>query len=936
MKRIHFILPFLFLLLSVVGFSQNIQVSGKVTDESKTPVVDMTVYLSKAKDSTLIHYATTDEAGLFNLELKAIEEPTFLTFSYIGFKDKIEKFEKLNKPIDLGQVIMMSDSDLLSELVIVTDAPIRVKNDTIEFNASSFKVRPDANVEALLKELPGVEIDANKKITVNGKEVSQILVNGKPFFNTDGTIALQNLPADLIKKIQVTDFKTKSEEFSGRKAKSDNASINLTIDDANNKGLMAKLSAGIGSIIDNKNRYESSGLINYFKGNRKISLLASSNNINSEGFSMDELFDNMGGGRSQMFSFGGRSGGFGGFGSGSGITRTNMVGLNYSDQFFKDLDTNLSYYLRDTQNRNSNRSRVVNLLPDGDFITESQSQRLNNNTNHNANIRLEYKIDPKTKLFINPQITSNNNEFQNVSSSKSMDENGNLFNENSEKSFNSATSFSFRNSIEFNKKLNDNGKNFSLTFENNNSKTTGLGNTNSETIFYQGTQQDDIRNQEEKSHSTEDKYTATAQYTQPINKKTLIDFGYTLDYNNQTDKLNTYNLDDVTNTFSNLNDRLSNQTHTNIITNTPFVGINQDTDKVNWYVNSGINIANFNANAFYMSNDYSVDRKFISPYVRSNFRYKIDKNKSFNVGYNYNVSNPNATQILPYERLNDPLHTYIGNKDLDQAKSHNIRAGFRNYNFQLRTGWNIFANASFYDSQIVSSTIFDENRKRTTTYQNITGAFNAMIYANWNKSHKFDAHTIRYGLGANIQVDKQKGFANGVQFNSDGTTFTPNVYGSWDYGELLTIAPSYNVSFNNTKYTNYQLAETNYVKHHIILQTTTYWPENFTWGNDFSYTYNTNIAQGFQRDYFLWNTAVSYAFLNKALTAKVKVYDVLNQNIGTSRTINPTTIVDQENTVLERYIMFSLTWKFNQFAKAGANRNRGGRMGSHPGMMREL
>ena len=103
----------------------------------------------------------------------------------------------------------------------------------MEFNASSFKVRPDANVEALLKELPGVEIDADKKITVNGKEVTQILVNGKPFFNTDGTIAMQNLPANLIKKIQVTDHKTKREEFSGRNAKSDNASINLTIDEAN-------------------------------------------------------------------------------------------------------------------------------------------------------------------------------------------------------------------------------------------------------------------------------------------------------------------------------------------------------------------------------------------------------------------------------------------------------------------------------------------------------------------------------------------------------------------------------------------------------------------------------------------------------------------------------------------------------------------------------
>ena len=120
-----------------------------------------------------------------------------------------------------------------------------------------------------------------------------------------------------------------------------------------------------------------------------------------------------------------------------------------------------------------------------------------------------------------------------------------------------------------------------------------------------------------------------------------------------------------------------------------------------------------------------------------------------------------------------------------------------------------------------------------------------------------------------------------------------------------------------------------------MLQTTTYWPENFTWGNDFSYTYNSNIAPGFQRDFFLWNTAVSYTFLNKALTAKVKVYDFLNQNIGTSRTINPTSIVDQENTVLERYVMFSVTWKFNQFGNSSNNKSRGSRM-MMPGRMREL
>ncbi|UUV22557.1 outer membrane beta-barrel family protein [Paenimyroides aestuarii] len=935
MKKIQSILFLVFLLLSIHSFAQNIQLKGKVTNEKKEPITDLTVYLSKVKDSTLIQYATTDALGSFAMDLKAVEEPSFLTFSIIGFKDKIEKFDQLNQSKDLGEIVMTTDSDLLSEIVIVTDAPIRVKNDTLEFNASSFKVRPDANVEALLKELPGVEIDANKKITVNGKEVSQILVNGKPFFNTDGSIALQNLPADLIKKVQVTDFKTKSEEFSGRKAKSDNASINLTIDDDKNKGLMAKLSAGIGSIIDDSNRYESSGLINYFQGNRKISVLASSNNINSEGFSMDELFDNMGGGRSQFLSFGSRSGGPFGFGSGTGITRTHMAGFNYSDQFFEDLETNASYYFKDTQNKNNNRSRVINLLPDGDFITESVSQRLNNNTNHNADLRLEYKLNPSTKIFVSPVITANTNELASNSTSASTDGEGNLLNENTEKSFSTTDSFTFKNAIEFNKKFNDKGKNLSVTLENDHSKTTGLGNTNSATLFYQDERPNDIRNQEEQSRSTDDIYTITTEYSQPISEKAFIDFGYTFEHNNQTDRLNTFNFNESTNTFTDFNDRLSNETNTNIVTNTPYVGMNFNSDKIDWFVNSGVNIANFNASAFYMNNNYSVDRKFVAPYIRSNFRYKLDKSKNFNVGYNYNVNNPNATQILPYERLNDPLQTFIGNENLDQVRYHSLRLGFRNYNFQLRSGWSVFLNGSYYDSQIVSFTLFDENRKRTTTYENVAGAFNANLFFHWNKSHKFNEHTIRYGTGTRLSLDKQKGFANGVLYDANGFTFTPNIYGSWDYGELFTLAPSYNVSFNNTKYTNFQLQETSFVRHNLMLQTTTYWPENFTWGNDFSYTYNSNIAPGFQRDFFLWNTAISYAFLNKALTAKVKVYDVLNQNIGTSRTISPTAIIDQENTVLERYVMFSVTWKFNKFANSRNNKNRGS---SHimPGRMREL
>lgn len=925
MKKLLSLLPILLFLLGLSGFSQNIQIKGKVIDEAKTPIADLTVYLSKAKDSTLIQYAATDNAGLFSMNISAVDEPSFLTFSFIGYQDHTEKFEKLKESKDLGTITMKNDSDLLSEIVIVTDAPIRVKTDTLEFNAKSFKVRPDANVEALLKELPGVEIDSDKKITVNGKEVTQILVNGKPFFNTDGTIALQNLPADLIKKVQVTDHKTKAEEFSGRKAKSENASINLTIDEKNNKGLMGKVMAGIGSIMDNSNRYESSGLLNYFQGNRKISILAMSNNINSTGFSMDEIFDNMDGGRSQMYSFGGR---MGGFGSSSGLTRTNMAGFNYSDQFFKDLDVNASYYLNDTQNKNNNRSRTVNLLPDGNFITESESSRLNNNTNHNANVSFEYKLNPTTKLYINPIITANTNDLSYKGQSKSMDENGTLFNESDEKSSSSADSFTFKNTIQFNKKLNDKGKNFSIRFENDNSKTNGIGHTNSITKFYQDNQADDIRNQEEISRSAADIYTLNAEYSQPITTKSYIDFGYTLDYNNQTDHLKTFNFNETSNGFTDLNDRLSNQTHTNIITNTPYVGINYQTDKIFWFINSGVNIANYDASANYMSNNYNIDRKFVSPYIRTNFRYSFDRSKSFNIRYNYNVTNPSAMQILPYERLNNPLQTFVGNENLDQVKYHSLNFGFRNFNVQTRSGWSIFLNGNYYDSQIASSTKFDENRKRTTTYENISDAYSMSLHANWNKSYKIDEHTIRYGINGRTSYGRNKEFINGFLANTNEISLSPRIYASWDYSELLSIAPSYSIDYRNSKYTNLQLDKTDYVKHAITLQTTSYWPENLTWGNDFSYNYNTNIADGFKKDYFLWNTSISYAFLNKALTAKVKVYDILNQNIGTSRSISATSIIDQENTVLERYVMFSVTWKFDKFGTGSSNtRERSGRMG---------
>ena len=209
--------PFFSMLLFVIyftSFSQTtLSLKGKIIDDNtKAPIESATIYLTSVKDSSVIEYTISEKTGKFDLKIKKNNKPLFLKISYMGYRDTKIELKKIEISQDFGIIGLKPSLKNLDEVVITNEAPlIRIKKDTLEFNASSFKVRPDANVESLLKQLPGVEIDSEGKITVNGKEVNQILVNGKPFFDKDGKIALQNLPSDIIKKVQVTDTKTKKE-----------------------------------------------------------------------------------------------------------------------------------------------------------------------------------------------------------------------------------------------------------------------------------------------------------------------------------------------------------------------------------------------------------------------------------------------------------------------------------------------------------------------------------------------------------------------------------------------------------------------------------------------------------------------------------------------------------------------------------------------------
>lgn len=911
---------FSFLLFFLCCYAANAQndiiLKGTVVDlNTQVPLEMATVYFTTVKDSAVIEYATTDKNGVFRINTKKINKPVFLKVNYMGYQTFVEEQKELIESKDFGKLYLAENINALENVIIKTEAPpVAIKKDTLEFNASAFKVRPDANVENLLKQLPGVDVDNDGKVTVNGREVTQFLVNGKAFFDKDGAIAIKNLPADIIKKVQVSDFKTKKEELAKQESTSDYSSINITIDEKKNKGYFGKVLGGYGS----DERYESSLMMNFFKNKQKISVLASSNNINSTGFSMDEVFDNMGGGRNA------RGGGQGSGSGGKGITQSTLAGINYSDDWTKNLEFMSSYNFTNAVTKNESKSNQLSFLPTGNILTEADSKTKNENTGNKANFELEYKINPSMQIVFAPKLNLSQSNSNSSSSTFSENENGEALNESTAASHTESSNTSFANSINFNKTFEKESRNLSVVFNNNNTKNDSNGINVSETIFYQDNKPNDERNQNAKNESKSDAYSLDVEYTEPVTDSLRLRFGTNFDWQSSMNDQKTFNFDDASQEYSDLNLSLTNYTTSKQNSITPKVGISWQKSKFTLNINSRTSIVEFDNHSFYLNQTTDLNKRYMLPYGTAQLRYKFNRSKNLTFKYDYSNALPSATQLMPVADLNNPLNSVVGNPNLNPIEKNTAGIDFKNFDFRTRSGYSLFLKGDYYNNDVVSTSIYDDSGKRNTTYVNISGTYSASLGGNWNQQIKKDAHTIRYGLRLSGNYNFDKGFTNAVLYYAKSVVITPSVYASYDYGEVLSIAPSYSLSYNETRYENYSRDATSNVIHRINMQTTSYWPANLIFGNDFGYTYNSNISDDFKKDFFLWNTSLSYGFLDKKLYAKVKVYDVLNQNQSATRTISPTSIRDEENTVLKRYVMFSLAYKIGNFAESKKGRKQRG------------
>ena len=912
-----------FSLFSIAAAAQNsFTIKGQV--KSKVGLLSLdaaTVYITSVKDSSVIDYSITDRNGSFSITVRKQVQPFLLKISSLGYKTYEKEYPNLTSNLVAGEIQLEDAVNTLGEIEIKSEAPpVRIKNDTLEFNASSFKVNPDANVEALLKQLPGVEVGKDGKIKVNGKEVNEILVNGKSFFGKDGAVAIKNLPAEIINKIQVSDTKTKEEKLSGQSASTENKSINITIQEDKNKGLFGKFTGGYGS----DKRYEASGLVNYFKDKQKISFLGASNNINAVGFSMDEVFDAMGGGRNRSFNSN-SNGSFAiddmTFGGGTGITQSSMVGLNFADEWFKKLEQNGSYFYTNSSNENKNRSRTENLLPadpesgeSNSFITESSGFSETKNDGHNLNLDLEYKIDPMTTLSYTPKFTKNTTDATDFSERFSTNELG-LINQSTSQTETQRTSQNFQNDVYVARKFKKKGRSLGLVFNNSSNENNAKKINKSETYFLQDPElEDDIRDQKENSAIKDNSYYARIGWLEPITDSVSFNVRMGYHWKNYSNHKTTFDYSTTSQEYSSSNDLLSYDLSTRTRVFNPVMGFNIRKKKISLGVYAGTQVVDFETSSLYLGEESNVNKKYIYPTANGWMNYKLSKSKSIYSYYNFNVTLPTALQILPVIDLSNPLAQVSGNPDLNPRKDHNIYVSFSDYDYNAKSGYNFYGGATFIESEIVTSRVFDPTDLISRiTYQNIDDMVSSYMGINYNKNIKREENTFRIGLNMNGNFSISKGLTNNEQYRSQGFSVEPSVNFGWDYGEILTVEPSYSYNWNQTKFSNYTIDQSSYFTHNFKLQTTSKWPKKVIFGNDFAYTYNSNISDGFKKDFFLLNTSLGYHFMAEKLLFKVKVYDLLNQNQSAVRTVTPTAIQDIENTVLKRYVMFSLTYQIEKF-----------------------
>lgn len=889
----------LFLTTSSITFAQNTaSIKGIVTDSlSKKPLGFSTVAVVNARDTSLVSYTVTRDDGTFQLSRLPVGRALKLIVTYVGFSTFRQDLNLKPGPLDFGTIKLKGRS--LDEVVITgARSPVTVKKDTIEFNAEAFKTRPNAAVEELLRLLPGVQVNENGQILVNGRGTSRILIDGKEFFGTNQLIALKNLDAELIDKIQVYLDRENDPDRKVNEIDLQNV-INLKLKSAVKKSTIGRFAGGVGT----RNRYEASGIVSNFRDTLQVSVMGNANNLNSTGFNQDELYSMGGFNRSGTDQI--DNGNFGG-GQSGGLTNVKSGGVNINNNYGTVLKLNLAYFYGNTiktnETRNLNEQMLNNTLLTSLYTDESRRMA----TSHSIGGLVEWKPDTSTTIRYRPTLSFSPGSYRQFSFVDQSNSVVNRLSETDGRYGNRTYSDDFSHNLNYYRRFK---KGRSLTVNNLLNWNSG-GNDN-----YNFNQLKSFS--PDVPSSLFDRYVNSASKTKwtglsigyilPLTKKLTAEFFTNSRYYYWAEPLFTYDKNTETNGYDLL---LTNQSNnferTGFFQNIKPLLNYQITPKLR--VRAAIDLEIQDVNNKFNASAKDL-RQRITVWLPS---LSIDYN-GFSVQYMEWIDLPSLYQMQPLERQTSAQYTFIGNPELKASRVRNIRGNFYKYINSRMLSLNGYVNSNFYNNSFVQRAIIDATGFTTASVVNKDGSYNAdgnlYISKQFKKTQDWQLG-LSSGLGGFFQ--DYVVFLNNAEARQKSTSigFRQNFSVNYKSAAMMNVYYNFNrsvVDYNNRNFSNV----VNWT-HYLGVSGTFRLPKRIVLEPNYFFRFNSQIAQGFPRSSHIVNVALSVLTQKKDRgQIKLSVYDLLNQNISVNRYGNLNAMITSEQQILKRYVMLNYQYKFN-------------------------